>query len=287
MKKYEFRYRKYMLITKYVIDELLRVPSGGTTLISLDLGRSFVKARVADGVLVIGNLRFGLDYLKEEVTDETGIYVLSQEGVRKIAFYADGKYYKLRLVKPYVAPTLEINGIHMHRIKDITPWEDARLKVKAVKVRRGAKVLDIGTGLGYTAINSLNYGASKVITIEVDPNVLKMAELNPWSRELEDPRIEVVLGDAYEVIKEFDDEEFDRIIHDPPRIHMAGHLYSLEFYKELYRVLKKGGIMYHYTGAPGIVHGHDVTHGIIRRLSAIGFVTEKNEKLLGVICRKY
>lgn len=287
MKKYKFRYRKYMLITKYVINELLRVPSGGTTLISLDLGRSFIKARVTDGVLVIGNLRFGLDYLKEEVTDETGIYILSQEGVRKIAFYADGKYYKLRLVKPYVAPTLEINGIHMHRIKDITPWEDARLKVKAAKVRRGAKVLDIGTGLGYTAINSLNYGASKVVTIEVDPNVLKMAELNPWSRELEDSRIEIVLGDAYEVIKEFDNEEFDRIIHDPPRIHMAGHLYSLEFYKELYRVLKKGGIMYHYTGAPGIVHGHDVTHGIIRRLSAIGFVTEKNEKLLGVICRKY
>ncbi len=287
MKKYKFRYRKYMLITKYVINELLRVPSGGTTLISLDLGRSFIKARVTDGVLVIGNLRFGLDYLKEEVTDETGIYILSQEGVRKIAFYADGKYYKLRLVKPYVAPTLEINGIHMHRIKDIAPWEDARLKVKAAKVRRGAKVLDIGTGLGYTAINSLNYGASKVVTIEVDPNVLKMAELNPWSRELEDSRIEIVLGDAYEVIKEFDNEEFDRIIHDPPRIHMAGHLYSLEFYKELYRVLKKGGIMYHYTGAPGIVHGHDVTHGIIRRLSAIGFVTEKNEKLLGVICRKY
>ncbi|HDD25720.1 MAG TPA: methyltransferase domain-containing protein [Acidilobales archaeon] len=287
MKKYKFRYRKYMLITKYVINELLRVPSGGTTLISLDLGRSFIKARVTDGVLVIGNLRFGLDYLKEEVTDETGIYILSQEGVRKIAFYADGKYYKLRLVKPYVAPTLEINGIHMHRIKDITPWEDARLKVKAAKVKRGAKVLDIGTGLGYTAINSLNYGASKVVTIEVDPNVLKMAELNPWSRELEDSRIEIVLGDAYEVIKEFDNEEFDRIIHDPPRIHMAGHLYSLEFYKELYRVLKKGGIMYHYTGAPGIVHGHDVTHGIIRRLSAIGFVTEKNEKLLGVICRKY
>lgn len=145
----------------------------------------------------------------------------------------------------------------------------------------------VGKRLGYTAIHSLRYGALEVITVEKDINVLKIAELNPWSKDLENPSIKIILGNAFEVIKKFNDEEFDRVIHDPPRIHLAGELYSFEFYKELYRVLKKNGILYHYTGVPGIVHGHDVAHGISKRLIAAGFQVFKYEELLGLICKKY
>ncbi|MGC9072426.1 MAG: hypothetical protein ACP5HK_07055 [Acidilobus sp.] len=35
-------------------------------------------------------------------------------------------YYKLVPVEGSEAPTLEINGIHKHRVKDTTPLEDAR-----------------------------------------------------------------------------------------------------------------------------------------------------------------
>lgn len=287
MRVYEFNYRGVPLVTKYVVSEVMRAAHLGYAFTSFDLGRSFVKVEVRNNALVLGGYEYDLSMLSKYVDDETSVYGLINGKVIKIAFYADGKYYKLRLVNPYTAPTLEINGVHMHRIKGITPWEDAKQKVKKATVRKGMKVLDIGTGLGYTAIHSLRYGASEVITVEKDINVLKIAELNPWSKDLENPSIKIILGNAFDVIKKFNDEEFDRIIHDPPRIHLAGELYSFEFYKELYRVLKKNGILYHYTGAPGIVHGHDVAHGISKRLIAAGFQVFKYEELLGLICKKY
>ena len=44
---------------------------------------------------------------------------------------------------------------------------------------------------------------------------------------------------------------FDAVIHDPPRLSLASELYSLDFYKQLSRVMKKDGKLYHYTGSPG------------------------------------
>jgi predicted methyltransferase len=54
----------------------------------------------------------------------------------------------------------------------------------------------------------------------------------------------MVLGDAVEVLKELESEEYDAVFHDPPRYSLAGELYSREFYSELYRVLKRGGKLF-------------------------------------------
>jgi predicted methyltransferase len=39
----------------------------------------------------------------------------------------------------------------------------------------------------------------------------------------------MVLGDAVEVLKELESEEYDAVFHDPPRYSLAGELYSREF----------------------------------------------------------
>jgi predicted methyltransferase len=59
------------------------------------------------------------------------------------------KFYKL--IPTSTWPTLEISGIHMHRIKKVDPKTDTELKLKALGRIYGV-VLDICTGLGYTAI---------------------------------------------------------------------------------------------------------------------------------------
>jgi len=98
----------------------------------------------------------------------------------------------------------------------------------------------------------------------------------------------VIHGDAFEVVKKFKDESFDVIIHDPPRFSLAGQLYSEEFYRELFRVLKPGGRLFHYVGNPGKRYRRkDLQRGVMERLRRAGFVGVKRvEEALGVVARK-
>lgn len=208
--------------------------------------------------------------------------------VSEIKFYSEKtkKFYKL--VKTKTWPTLEISGIHMHRIKHIDPKTDTKLKLRALGKIYGI-VLDTCTGLGYTAILAAKkIDVKKVISIEKDENVIEIAKQNPFSKELfENPKIELIVGDVFFEIKKFDDNYFNFIIHDPPRISIATELYSLEFYQQLFRVLKKGGRIFHYVGMPGIKQGKRYLQGVIRRLKSAGFLKiKKVDYALGLVLSK-
>ena len=210
--------------------------------LNLDLNKTDKKERITidrdRGIAKFPEGEISFDILKKIAKDEGHIYFIKDGEVFKAAISNNG-YYKL---VPTIPPTIEINGIRMHRTKDINPYEDTLNKINAVKVKKGEKVLDTCMGLGYTAIEAYRRGA-EVITIEKNPNVLELAKINPYSEELFKGGIKIILGDAYDVIKTFKDEEFDVVIHDPPRFSLAGHLYSEEFYKEIFRVLKKSGFV--------------------------------------------
>jgi hypothetical protein len=45
----------------------------------------------------------------------------------------------------------------------------------------------------------------------------------------------------------------------------------LDFYHELYRVLRSGGKLFHYIGDPESKSGRSVTAGVLRRLEQAGF----------------
>lgn len=214
---------------------------------------------------------------------EDHVYVLSPKdgSLHPVEVRLSNVYMRLHFPRDVDAPTLMINGIHMHRVSGIGPLSDARHKVIAARVRHGHTVLDICTGLGYTAITSLEFGAKQVYTIEVSREVLAIAEFNPWSAKLADNRVKIMLGDASRLIEFFPDSTFDRIIHDPPRFSIAGELYSNDFYRELYRVLRPGGVLFHYTGEPlrSRGHGHGpIVRGVIQRLRGVGFLRIRYDK---------
>ncbi|WP_461863996.1 class I SAM-dependent methyltransferase [Thermococcus sp.] len=216
--------------------------------------------------------------------DDRSLYFIAGGRVFKAAI-AGEHFYKL---VPTIPPTIEIDGIRMHRTKDVTPLEDTLNKVNAVKPKEGEMLLDTCMGLGYTAIEAAKRGAY-VMTVEKDPNVLELARLNPWSRELfHSQNIQVIQGDAFDVVKRFKDGSFDVVIHDPPRFSLAGHLYSEEFYRELFRVLKPGGRLFHYVGNPGRKYRRkDLQKGVMERLRKAGFVGVKRvEEALGIVGRR-
>ncbi len=168
------------------------------------------------------------------------------------------------------APTTLVSGFSMHRIKDTEPWADTAAKIRAIAPVTG-RVLDTTTGLGYTAILAAR-SAREVVTIELDPTGLEIARANPWSHELFDkPNIERLVGDAFEVVAEQRESSFDRILHDPPYLKLAGELYSEEMYRRLYRVLRPGGKLFHYIGDPRSSSGAKTTAGVMRRMEAAGF----------------
>ena len=290
MRTYHFAHKKLPVLTRYTAEKILRALSSQAKYIeiTLDLGLSSSQVRLEnDHAIIQGNVVKN-DQLREIADNDDFVYVVENNLLRRVAFFSKGKFYKLKAVGENVSPTLEISGIHMHRIEGITPWEDSIQKVKSIKVSYGERVLDICTGLGYTAILSTKYGAREVITIEKDENVLKIAEYNPWSRDLEnEQKIQIILGDATKVIQELEQNYFDKVIHDPPRFALAGELYSLSFYKEVFRVLRKKGKMFHYTGSPGErFRRKEIVKGVARRLREAGFRVVIRRDLQGVIAIK-
>ena len=95
------------------------------------------------------------------------------------------------------------------------------------------------------------------------------------------------MGDAFEVVPTFEDESFSRVIHDPPVFSLAGELYSATFYQQLFRVLKRGGRLFHYIGDLNSKSSGTITKGVLRRLQEAGFsrVVRKPEAF-GVVAYK-
>lgn len=272
MRIFKFHPRNESLISGYEATRLITELRSRRKKISFtaDLGINTIQVEVDSEKPVIKTVPpLDTELLNRLSAHPEKIYLM-KEDFPALEFFENEHYYKLRAISENDAPTLEIDGIHMHRIKNMTPWQDAKKKVSLLSISRDDNVLDICTGLGYTAILERNAGG-KVVSIEVDECVLRMAEYNPYSRELED--ITIIQGNAVDVVEELiaRGEIFERIMLDPPRFSVAGELYSEKFYTLLYQILRKNGIMAHYIGSPGRVKGINFKRGIIRRLSSAGF----------------
>jgi len=239
--------------------------------VSPDLGLSWLEARLTDeGVSFASGELLTWDEIEQISRSEVTCYVVGAEGVQPVQTFSEATGRVCSLLPTAGAPSLLLSGFVMHRIKEIDPWQHAQRMLAALAPVSGA-VLDTTTGLGYTAILAARSAAS-VTAIELDPGVEAIARLNPWSRELfANPGITRLMGDASEIVPDLPDGQFERIMHDPPALKLAGDLYSGAFYRELHRVLRRGGRLFHYIGDPQSKTGSSVTRGVLRRLQEAGF----------------
>ena len=254
---------------------------------SLDLGLTSIELALKTDGLILPDGRF-LSYsdLQEIVDNELACYSVKADSIEKIQFFSEAFNRFYSLMPTTGAPTMLISGIPMHRIKGTDPHRDTLSKIKSIAPLTGS-VLDTTMGLGYTAIEAAKT-AVHVTTIELDPMVVEICRHNPWSQDLfNNPKITRLIGDAYDVVMDFDPESFARILHDPPMFSLAGDLYSAEFYSQLYRLLKPNGRLFHYIGDPKSKSGAGVTRGVRRRLREAGFDRIKpRPQAFGVIVYK-
>jgi hypothetical protein len=204
-----------------------------------------------------------------------------------ISFFSEetNRFYKLSKTDDW--PCLEFSGIRMHCTK-MGVKKSTHQMISQLRPLQGI-CLDTCAGLGYTTIEMAKQGATeKVYCFEIDKNVIEIAKQNSFSKGLfENKKIELRNEDVIEGLKEFPDKFFDRILHDPPRISIAGDLYSREFYRELFRVLKPEGILFHHTGMPFQKSGTDFIKSTMKRLEEIGFKKIlRRENAQGVLATK-
>ena len=254
---------------------------------SLDLGISNVDLLIQDGgVFLPSGELIGWEALNEISAAKNSCFVVHSNELEKITRFSEQTNRVYGLMPTSAAPTLLVSGIPMHRIKDTTPDLDTLEKIKAIKPIHG-HILDTSMGLGYTAVEAAKY-ADQVTTIELEPVVEEIASINPWSRDLFlNRKIKRVIADSSQTLPEFENGAFSAIIHDPPVLSLAGDLYGLEYYQQMYRVLHTGGKLFQYIGDPNSHSGRKVTRGVVERLGRAGFYrVQRQPRAYGVTAYK-
>jgi predicted O-methyltransferase YrrM len=120
------------------------------------------------------------------------------------------------------------------------PIEDemARLFKILLSLVRPRKVLEIGMSIGFSttalALAARRFGGT-VTTIELDESMVEVAR-KAFEREGVSDIIEIIVGDAAEILKELETESFDVVFQDSTK---RGYPVMLE---DCIRILKKGGL---------------------------------------------
>jgi uncharacterized protein len=240
------------LLTRPAYDAMVAARDKGATVWtgSLDLGRSTGTANLHADAWEWRGTRYPYP---AKVKDRT-IYYWDGESFEVVSRFSASL---IKLVPTeWGAPTFEIDGIKMLPTSKLSPFEDARRKVELV-APAGKSILDTCGGLGYFAACALEAGVGQIRSFEKNADV------------------HFGQGDVSQQIEQVASNSVDAILHDPPRFGIAGELYSQAFYDHLARVIRKGGRLFHYTGAPNkLTSGRDVPREVAKRLEKAGFKAE-------------
>lgn len=146
----------------------------------------------------------------------------------------------------------------------------------AVRSEVPTRVLLLGAGDGLAARELLKYPeVREIVLVDLDPAIVALARENPQiaalnGRSLDDPRVKVIVGDAFGFLQE-NREPFDFIIADLPDPNNSGlaRLYSKQFYELSYRNLTPGGLF--VTQATSPYFAPKAFAGIAATVEAAGF----------------
>lgn len=149
--------------------------------------------------------------------------------------------------------------------------EEAREKfVRPCNLKDGAKILDICFGIGYKTAVALEFAKNlEVIGLEIDPNIIKksleiesdlphynviqkLAASENFMYHDEKCSIQLVIDDARITIKKLCKTHlnyFDAVFLDPFSPKACPELWTEEFFSDIYKCMKSGGVLTTYSCA--------------------------------------
>lgn len=116
------------------------------------------------------------------------------------------------------------------------------------------RVLVIGGGDGGTVRELTRYNSiEKIDMVEIDERVVRLSQkyLPFTSDRLEDERVTLIFDDGLKFVEECESEAYDLILVDSTDpISVGEGLFTTEFYKNCFRVLKEDGILVNQHESP-------------------------------------
>jgi tRNA U34 5-methylaminomethyl-2-thiouridine-forming methyltransferase MnmC len=146
-------------------------------------------------------------------------------------------------------------------------------RIKGLARKGNIRILDICFGMGYNSAAAIDVALAEnpdcqieVIGLENNMEIVnKIKEINPPIKsyklfkkligqenlELKENNIsiKVLLGDARETIKKLKEDSFDTVFMDPFSPKTAPEMWGVDFFKEIFRVIKEKRILATYTCA--------------------------------------
>jgi len=142
--------------------------------------------------------------------------------------------------------------------------EEAQKKfIEPLEVKDGMTILDICFGLGYNSYAAIRHAKNlKIIALEIDEKILTELQNLEIEKEFEIIKklarekeykdenyyLKLIVGDARETIKELN-QTFDIVFLDPFSPKKNPELWTTEFFKKIYKVMKPNSKLATYSCA--------------------------------------
>lgn len=139
------------------------------------------------------------------------------------------------------------------------------------QLQRNVRILDVCFGLGYNTAAALDaaQGTVEVVGLENDevilqkilemttrfanyPLVQRCVQKKSRVHAEKKAQLKIMLGDARETIKRLDKDHFDVVFFDPFSPKKCPELWTEEFFREVCRVMRKGGVLATYSCAAAV-----------------------------------
>lgn len=181
-------------------------------------------------------------------TDKDDNQALSLRFTGEVFYDVQSPFQRVRILESYkYGKMLALDDMVMTTISDEFHYHEM-ISHPAMFTHGNAKnILVIGGGDGGTVRELLRHtGVEKVTMVEIDGEVIKACKehLPEIAASFDHPKLELLVADGIDFIKNAKPESYDIIIVDgSDPVGPAEGLFSVEFYKNCYNALKSDGIM--------------------------------------------
>ncbi len=142
---------------------------------------------------------------------------------------------------------LTVDKMVMCSERDETAYHEMIIHVPMMANPSIKKVLVIGGGDGGSVREILRHAQVESVTmVEIDEVVVRASRefLPSLSSSLDDPKLNLIIGDGIKYLEQVEDESFDFIVVDSSDpVGPSVGLFSADFYKNVYRALTPNGVM--------------------------------------------
>lgn len=220
------------------------------------------------------------------LTDRDENIALSLRHRGDVLYKKKTPYQKVEVFDSYAyGKLLAIDDMVMATERDEHAYHEMIVHVPMLTQKNPKKVLIIGGGDGGTVREVLKHeSVEKVVMVEIDEAVVEASKLHlpSLAKELDNPKLELIIGDGIAYVKQAPEGEYDLVIVDSSDpVGPAEGLFSVEFYGNCYRILNENGILvgqsesprFHVKAFQELFHVYDQVFGKVKVWCYLTFIS--------------